>query len=241
MLDYRVAGDRGVLINFGNAVEEEIFQKVQAYQKKLEETPPPAIRETVKGFCTLYISFDPLQIDFYSLLEKLKKVEQKVSQEKIFHPEKRIFEIPALYGGPHGPDLPVVAKILNISEEEVIRQHLAHDYLIYINGHIGGSAFFKGIGELFKIPRKKTPALFYPAGTLLFADGMGVVSKALDGPTGWHGIGQSPLRQWYPDRNPPVLIKSGDRVRYRRIDENEFREIKREVDRNRFQIKYFDK
>ena len=235
MLDYRIAGDRGILINFGNAIEEEIFQRVQAYQKNLGKKTIPGVRETVRGFCTLYISFDPLQIDFNTLLEKLKKLEQKLSQEKPFHPEKKIFEIPAVYGGPYGPDLPSVAKTLNISEDEVIQKHLAHDYLIYINGHIGGSAFFKGIGELFELPRKKTPALSYPAGTLLFADGMGVVFKALDGPTGWHGIGQSPLRQWYPDRNPPVLIKSGDWIRYRRIDEKEFRQIKQEVERNRFQ------
>lgn len=237
MFDYRVAGDRGVLINFGNVIEEEIFQKVLSYERSLRENNIPGIRETIKGFCTLFISYDPLKIDFQDLTDRLKETEEKLPKNHSSDGEKKILEIPAVYGGENGPDLPAVAQALNISEEEVIRQHLAHDYLIYINGHIGGTAFFKGLGKLFELPRKKTPVLSYPAGSLLFADGMGVALKAMEGPTGWHGIGRSPLRQWYPDRNPPVLIKSGDWIRYRRIDQKEFQEIQKEVEQNTFPIK----
>ena len=237
-MEYRIAGDRGILINFGKAIEEEIFWKVLSYERSLQDKSIQGILETVKGFCTLFISFDPLKVDFETLVEKLKGIEEELFQAKPSTPQKRIFEIPAVYGGEYGPDLPSVAKALNISEDEVIHRHLAHDYLVFINGHIGGSAFFKGIGKLFDLPRKKTPVLSYPAGVLLFANGMGVVLKAVEGPTGWHGIGRSPLRQWYPDRNPPVLIKSGDWIRYRRMDEREFQEVKKEVEQNRFQIKY---
>lgn len=236
-MDYRVAGDRGILISFGNAVEEEIFQKVLSYERRLRENSIPGIREMIKGFCTLFISYDPLKIDFQDLTEHLRKIEESLPKNHRSDGEKKIIEIPAVYGGENGPDLPAVAKALNISEEEVIRQHLAHEYLIYINGHIGGTAFFKGLGKLFELPRKKTPALSYPAGSLLLADGMGAAFKAMEGPTGWHAIGRTPLRQWYPDRNPPVLIKPGNWIRYRRIDQKEFQEIQQEVAQNTLQIK----
>jgi KipI family sensor histidine kinase inhibitor len=240
LLDYRIAGDRGILIRFGNVIDEEVFRRVLSYERNLAEDSISGIEETIKGFCTLFISYDPLKTDFLNLMQQLKKLEEKLSQQELPHQERKIIEIPAVYGGAYGPDLPLVASLLNISEEEVIHLHLANDYWIYINGAIGGTAYFKGIGKLFALPRKKTPVIFYPAGSLLFAGGLGIVFKAVDGPTGWYGIGQSPLRQWYPERTPPVLIKTGDWIQYRRIDETEFRKIKREVERDRFQLKYLE-
>jgi inhibitor of KinA len=59
----------------------------------------------------------------------------------------------------------------------------------------------------------------------------------MDSPTGWYGIGRSPLRQWYPDRDPPVLIKSGDWIRYKRIDQEEFKEIRKAVDLGEYEVK----
>ena len=240
MLDYRAAGEQGVLINFGKEINEEIFQRVLSFEKTLEKNPIPAIKETIKGLCTLFISYDPLKIDFPALMDHLKRTEQELPKERLSPLEKKIIEIPALYGGKYGPDLPLVAKLLSISEDEVINLHSAQEYLVYITGHIGGTAFFKGIGKLFDLPRKKTPVISYPAGSILLADGMGVVFKAADGPTAWYGIGHCPLRQWYPERNPPVLIKPGNWVRYRRVGEGDFRKIKREVEQNTFQLKYLE-
>jgi inhibitor of KinA len=240
LLDYRAAGDRGVLINFGNTIDDEIFARLLSFERELEENPIPGIRETVKGFCTLFIAYDPLKVAFPNLLERLRKVEEKPFQNESIRQRKKVIEIPAIYGGAYGPDLPLVASLLNISKDEVIRLHLAHDYWVYINGAIGGMGFFKGIGRLFDLPRKKTPALFTPPGSIPIAAGMGGVFKAIGGPSGWYNIAQSPLRQWYPDRNPPVLIKTGDWVRYRKIDEREFQEIKNEVERDTYQLKFLD-
>lgn len=240
LLDYRVAGDKGILIRFGDRIDEEIFQSVLSFEKKLQERDIPGIRETIKSFCTLFISYDPLKIGYQTLIDHFQQLEQKLSRGNLLFLEKKVIEIPALYGEGHGPDLPLVAKLLNISEEEVIHLHLAHEYFIYINGHIGGSAFFKGKGKLFELSRKKTPVLFYPAGSLLFADGMGVAFKAVDGPSGWYNIGRSPLRQWYPDMDPPVLIKPGNWIRYKRIEESEFYKIQKEVEQDIYRLKYLE-
>jgi KipI family sensor histidine kinase inhibitor len=238
LLDYRAAGDIGVLIRFGDEINGDLFQKVLSFEKNLEKSDIPGIRETIKSFCTLFIAYDPSKIDYQALTDQLQKLEQKLSEQNLLPLEKKVIEIPALYGGEYSPDLPLVAKLLNISEEEVVQLHLAHDYLVYINGHIGGTAFFKGKGKLFELPRKKTPVLFYPAGSLLFADGLGAVFKAADGPSGWYNIGLSPLRQWYPTMAPPVLIKPGNWIRYKRIDESKFHEIQQEVEQNTHQLKY---
>lgn len=240
-LDYRIASDRGVLVKFGQEVNEETLQRLLSFKEDLENSDIPGIVETNWGFCDLLILYDPSKIDYETLNHHLRKIEQEVSNDKIdkilYHSSK-IIEIPVVYGGEYGPDLPLVVEILNVSEEEIIQSHLSNCYLIYFTGFIGGTAHFKANDKLFDLPRKKTPVISYPAGSVTFADGKGCAFKAADGPTGWYSIGRSPLRQWFPYKDPPVLIQTGDRIRFRRIDEDEFHKIKREVDQNTYKLKY---
>jgi allophanate hydrolase subunit 1 len=41
-------------------------------------------------------------------------------------------------------------------------------------------------------------------------------------PGGWNIIGRTPLRLFDPQKNPPVLLRAGDRVRFRPINREEF-------------------
>ena len=237
-LDYRTAGDTGILIIFGREINEETLQRVMAFEKHIGDCDLPGIVEIQRSFCALRISYDPSEIDYGTLVSHLNALEQKLSNEKVSFQKSRVIEIPAVYGGEYGPDLTFVANHVNASEEEVIRRHLSSDYLVYVTGHIGGSAFYKGNDELFNLTRKKTPVIFYPAGAVLVANGMGCTLKAADGPTAWYALGRSPLRQWNPQKDPPTLINAGDCIRYRRINENEFHRIKREVDQDTYKLKY---
>ena len=237
-LEYRIAGDTGVLIAFGHEINEETLQRILSFEEALKKNDIPGIVETNWGFLKLFIFYDPEKTDYDTLHSQLIKVEQKLSSREIVNHAARIIEIPVVYGGEYGPDLQWVAERLNLSEEEVIQRHLSSDYLIYITGHIGGSAFFKGEGSLFNLPRKKTPVISYPEGSVLFASGMGCSLKAADGPTAWYGLGRSPLRQWNPHKDPPTLINSGDRIRYRQIEEDEFYKIRQDVEQDTYQLKY---
>jgi inhibitor of KinA len=95
---------------------------------------------------------------------------------------------------------------------------------------VGGTAFIKLPEKLAALPRKKTPVSSVPAGAVMFAAGIGSVVKPVDGPTGWHVIGKSPLKQWLPEKDPPLLILAGDRVRFQPVTEEEYQAIKKQVD-----------
>ena len=66
---------------------------------------------------------------------------------------------------------------------------------------------------------------------------MGSVFKPLAGPTGWYWIGTSPLRQWFPEKDPPLLILPGDKIIYRPVDMEEFDRIKKMVEEGKFTAK----
>jgi len=236
---YLPVGDKGLSVEFGNEVSEEINHQVRRMALALEKANLPGVIEFYPTFRSLFILYNPLELNLKNLIDELKKLEKHMVE--IPPPQSRTFEIPVVYGGEYGIDLENIAKFLNLTPEEVIRIHCSQEYLVYMNGFMGGAAFIKMPDQLAPLPRKKTPALWMPAGSVTFAGGLGAVFKVLDGPTGWHVIGRSPLKQWFPEKNPPILILAGDKVRYRPISEREYQEIKKLVEEGRYEVKILEK
>ncbi|NWF57421.1 MAG: allophanate hydrolase subunit 1 [Syntrophaceae bacterium] len=232
---YLIAGDHGISVEFGDCLEEEVNLKVQKLMHGLEKARIDGIIETNPTIRSLFVYYDPLRICVKSLIGEIRRIERRMAD--IALPESRLFEIPIIYGGEYGPDFEEVAKRLDLSPEEMIRIHSGKEYFIYDTGFIGGSAHFKIPPPLDSLPRKKTPNLGVPAGAVLIAGGLGSVFKPLAGPTGWYWIGTSPLRQWFPEKEPPLLILPGDKIIYRPVDKEEFERIKRMVEEGEFTVK----
>ena len=238
-LDYKIAGDRGILIYFGGEIGQETFQRISFFEENLLKSNLPGVAETVRGYCTLFISYEPLKTDYDRLIYQLKQLEQNLEQNPPSREyQKEVFLIPVVYDG---PDLPTAAKLLNVSEEEVTQHHLGDSYLILMTGFLAGRAYFKFRDKLFDLPRKRTP-VHVPEGAVGFAGGQGnlgtrePLGMKRRTPSGWWCIGRTPMRQWLPDKDPPVLIKSGSWIGYKRIDADEFDRIAQEVDRGTYEL-----
>lgn len=235
-LGYKIAGDRGVLIYFGGETGPETYREIWLFNKNILEANLPGVKETLQGYRTLFVSYEPLEIDYDTLVCQLKQLAQSLPDEE--YQEAVCFEIPVVYDG---PDLPVVAKLLNVSEEEIIQRHLSDDYLILMTAFTG-CVYSKFRDKLFDLPRKKE-ATYFPDGGVGFAGGQGdfcgrqpleIKGKGL---SGWWYIGRTPIRQFLPDRDPPVLIKPGAWTRFKRIEADEFDRIAQEVDRGTYKLK----
>jgi len=235
---YLIVGDRGLSVEFGNSLEEEINRQVHKMMAALESAKLPGVIEGNPTIRSLFVHYDPLKISLKKLIRELRKIEDRMAD--ITLPVSHLFEIPVVYGGEFGPDLSLVGQLLNLTAEEIIHIHSGREYFVYDTGFIGGSAHFKVPPPLDSLPRKKTPNLGVPMGAVLIAGGLGSVFKPLAGPTGWYWIGTSPLRQWFPEKDPPLLILPGDKVIYRIISEEEYQEIKKMVEEGRFEARILD-
>ena len=219
-------------------MREEIINQVRRMLISLEKANLPGVIEFFPTARSLFVFYNPLEIKVKNLIHELRILEKRIVD---IAPSKwRLFEIPIVYGGEYGPDLENVARSLKLTPEDVIKIHCGQEYYVYATGHMGGTAYFKAPAELAFLPRKKTPDLKAPAGAVCLAKGLGAAFKAMEGPTGWHWIGMCPLRQWFPEKDPPLLILPGDRVRYHPISKQEYVEIKKMVENGQFEARILD-
>jgi KipI family sensor histidine kinase inhibitor len=220
---YLLVGDRGISVEFGNELDEQPNLLVHKMRHVLRVSRLEGVIETTPTIRSLLVHYDPRYIRADRLVDKLRDLEKRMVDISI--PEPRRFEIPAVYGGKYGPDLEAAAQLLQVTPEEIVKKHSGREYVVLQTGFIGGSVYYKVPPPLDSVKRRKTPNLDAPGGAILLAGGMGTL-KAVDGLTGFLWIGTCPLRQWQPEKDPPLLILAGDRTIFCPIDETEFIKIK---------------
>ena len=92
---------------------------------------------------------------------------------------------------------------------------------VHAIGFAPGFAYLGGLPERLHTPRRATPRVGVPAGTVGIGGAQtGVYPLATPG--GWNLIGRTPLRLFDAGRTEPALLRTGDRVRFRAISAEEF-------------------
>ena len=124
-----------------------------------------------------------------------------------------LVEIPVRYGGTHGPDLSELAERLQRSESEVIGLHTETEYTVQMVGFLPGFPYLGPLPEALHLPRRDTPRLRVPPGSVAIAGGQtGIYPQA--SPGGWHLIGHTDFRLFDPHERPPARLQPGQRVRF---------------------------
>lgn len=143
-------------------------------------------------------------------------------------PPSRLVELPCCYGGEHGPDLEAVAERLGLTPEEVVRLHAGAEHFVYFLGFTPGLPYMTGMPERLTITRLETPRTRVPVG-MVGIGGNQCSIYSVESPGGFWLLGRTPLRLYDPTAPDPILLRPGDRVRFRVIDAEEFRAIEEAV------------
>ncbi len=218
---FRLMGDRGFLLEFGDEISSEVNEKVRRITLAIQAESVEGIVEIVPTYRSLLILHNPLILSFVDLKKRLERIEKGLQQTPF--PEPKLTRIPALYGGSYGPDLEEVAKYHQISPEEVIQLHCSKPYFIYMIGFMPGFPYMGELPEALITPRLKTPRLSVPAGSVAIAQRQTGIYP-MESPGGWQIIGRTPVKLFNPEREPPALLQMGDHVQFFPISEKEFKE-----------------
>ena len=114
-----------------------------------------------------------------------------------------------------------------------IRDSTGTDYLIYMLGFLPGFAYLGGLDKRIETPRLETPRTKIPAGSVgIGGNQTGIYPLA--SPGGWRLIGKTPVLPFDKRRKDTILYKSGEYIRFKRIDKETFDTIEKEVEEGKY-------
>jgi len=219
---YLLAGDRALVIEFGDSIEEQINSKIRSLTLAMASEGIIGIIETIPTYRSLMVIYEPMLIQLDELIDKVKSIESKMDEMKL--PDAKVIQIPTLYGGEYGPDIDFVAEHNKISSDEVIKIHTSMEYLIYMIGFTPGFPYLGGMNDKIATPRLQSPRGKIPAGSVGIADKQTGIYP-IESPGGWQLIGRTPVKLYDSCRKEPVLLNAGDYIKFVQIDEKQYKDI----------------
>lgn len=225
-------GDSALIVQLGEGIDTTIHEKVKSLSNLLTKHPFDGLIEFVPAYNNITVYYSPYEVrkanpnGLLAYQKVSSHMENLVQQITIGSKlETRIVKIPVCYGGELGPDLEHVANYNHMSAEDVIRIHSESDCLVYMLGFAPGFPFMGGMDERIATPRKETPRLSIPVGSVGIA-GKQTGIYPLVTPGGWQIIGRTPLDLFLPEMSPPTLLQAGDKIHFVPISQVEYNEMK---------------
>ncbi|MBF9233738.1 5-oxoprolinase subunit PxpB [Microvirga alba] len=216
-------GDSALSVEFGDAIDPDLNGKVLALEDILRANPPAGLLETVPTYRSLTVQFDPTLTDYDALVaflaEQTKNLAPRNTVGKRWH-------VPVVYGGAYGADLEEVAERHNLTPQELIDLHSAAIYRVYMIGFLPGFAYLGGLDPRLATPRRTQPRAKIPSGSIIIGGAQAAVGS-IEGPSGWHLLGRTPVRSYAPERDPAFLLAAGDEIVFQPIDASKWDSLER--------------
>jgi inhibitor of KinA len=216
------AGDTAITIEFGDHATHELSAQVLALDRRLQFSRPiPGIIETVPTMRSLTVYYNPLQTSQAALVEAVTPLlDAKAGAETI----GRRWTLPMCCDADLAPDLADVAAATGMARQEVTRLHASTTYRVYMLGFLPGQAYLGDLPAALHLPRRLTPRISVPPGSVAIATSMATVYP-LASPGGWHIIGHCPVRLFDAAAADPVLLAPADEVVFRIVERAEWQAL----------------
>ena len=190
------AGDSALVLEIGTrpsstlhvGIDADVNGRVIAIARSVRQRGIVGVRDVVATFRSVAVFFNPLLTDVAAIAAALREDTGATPPES----SGRTIDVPVIYGGNAGPDLAQVAAFAGCSPGTVIERHAARAYRVFMLGFLPGFAYMAPVDETIAAPRRPTPRLRVPAGSVGIA-GLQTGVYPRDSPGGWQIIGRTAL------------------------------------------------
>lgn len=210
-------GDRALLVHFGDAIDAAVNAEVHALAARIRRAGLRGITDLVPAYASLAVHYEPAA---WAGGEDLPHAALGAALAPLLAPggpaaaeAPRRVEVPVRYGGPWGEDLGEVAALTGLAPAEVAARHAGGLYRVFMLGFTPGFAYLGGMDPALAVPRRATPRVRVPAGSVGLA-GVQTGIYPCESPGGWRLIGRTALPLFDPAADPPCLLQPGDEVRF---------------------------
>ena len=247
------AGDKYMLIEFGNVMNLELNFTAQNLAKAIKDNKIKGVYETSPCFASMLVHYEPEEIKFNDLKSELKSLVDSLGPSDDIEINSRIFSFPTVYLdkwtkecvedysskiAKKKPDPELITELNNLeSTEQFVRVHSGTEYWVSAIGFWPGLPFMMALDPRCKltVPKYNPPRTWTPKGTV----GMGGASTSIYPdrlPGGYQIFGIIPVPIWDTKKSFPVfennicLFQPGDRVKFVPTTYEEFDHVSKKVE-----------
>ena len=247
------AGDKYMLIEFGNIMNLELNFTAQNLAKAIKDHKIRGVYETSPCFASMIVHYEPDEIKFNDLKKELFSLIESLGPTDEIEINSRIFSFPTVYLdkwtqeciedysnkiAKKKPDPELITELNNLeSTDQFIRVHSSTEYWVAAIGFWPGLPFMMALDPRCKltVPKYNPPRTWTPKGTV----GMGGASTCIYPdrlPGGYQIFGIIPVPIWDTNKSFPVfennicLFQPGDRVKFVPTSYEEFDHVYNKIE-----------
>ncbi|WP_011978193.1 5-oxoprolinase subunit PxpB [Marinomonas sp.] len=214
-----MVSNQACLLTFSQVISEATSNYIAQVTQHLVKLT--GIVDLVPSYTTLLVVFDDDHYDRFAIFKTIRQTIEAIDPNDFSVKDQREVVIPVYYGKEVGPDIEDVARHCKLSIDEVIQRHSETTYRAYAIGFTPGFAFLGNTPDELHVPRKTTPRLKVPIGSVALAENQTAVYPSVT-PGGWQIIGRTPVNLIDWGSKNLALIAMGDSVRFEPISRDEF-------------------
>jgi len=221
-MNYKIfpLGDSALTVEFGNEISAALNNRALNLACFFDANPFSGFVETVPAYASLTVFYDVSTVrknfsEFPTAFAAVKTLAENALRnlDNRAASDARLIEIPVCFRKEFALDLESLAASSNLSTEKVIEIFLAKNYLVYMLGFLPGFAYMGEVDERIAAPRKSSPRLKVPKGSVGIA-GQQTGIYSLESPGGWQIIGRTNVELFTPNEKTPTLLQAGDWVKF---------------------------
>ncbi len=226
-------GPDGVLVRLGLSPDETTVAAVQSLRDRIQTAADmgafPGLAEIAGSLTSVLVRFDPGDTDRARITAALAPCidpDQAAQPDDVpaAHRPHRRWTIPVALGGCSGPQWRETASAAGLSEQQALDNILSTPLRVLAIGFAPGLPYLGLLPPAWDIPRQTEITPQVPRGALVAA----IRQFALfpnPSPTGWRHIGQTAFRGFDPQRDPSILLRAGDEIRFAHISTDTLRTL----------------
>lgn len=214
------AGEAAVRLVFQEDPTPDLTRVLLVIQDKAQRQFDGALTDSVVGYTTLTLFFEPLHFQ-RDRTEAWLFDQANVTKLSTPSDSAPAIRLPVFYHPSVGPDLEWLADDKNLSVDQVIALHCEATYFAYATGFAPGFCYLGTVPAQLMAPRLATPRSRVPAGSVAIADLQTAVYPC-ESPGGWRLIGRCPQPLFNLNSTPVNLLSVGDTVCFDPISETDF-------------------
>ena len=209
-----------ICVSFENRISEKINQKILDLAAHIEKNPFAGMMEIVPAFSSLTLFYDPVIVkktfpNFSTAFEAAKFYLENALQNLSAAEKKEPRTVKIIFDASDefALDLEFISETKNLSKTEIIEIFTSRIYRVFMLGFLPGFAYLGEVDASIAVPRKKTPRLKVPKGSVGIAGNQTGIYP-FDSPGGWQIIGRTETEMFTPDKENPTFLEAGDLVKF---------------------------